>query len=185
MTTPTPYLAQKGHAASPEVEIIGQTMVAFMENLRADEVKKVMALHGLTAIDPNRWYPQQLFLDIYAAIEAEHGEFSEYLVAIGVKTIDTVPLPENVTNIEQAIGFLHTIYTTIHRNLPEGEGWTVERVGEHLYRIGANFPYPAAATYGYLFAFARRFAPKGLRFTVSSPIVEDGKPTRFDMRFHP
>jgi hypothetical protein len=178
------YIAQKGKAASAEVEVLGQTMVAFIENLRADEVKRLMALHGLNSIDPNTWYPQQLFLDIYQTIEDEHGEFSEYLVAIGVKTIDTVPLPEGVDNIAQAVGFLHGIYTAIHRNLPEGEGWTVDQVNEHFYRIGANFPYPPAATYGYLFAFARRFAPKGMRFTVSSPITEAGKPTRFDVRFH-
>lgn len=184
MTTTINYVAQKGLASSPEVLILGQSMLPLANNLRAEEVREVMLHHGLTQIDPEAWYPQQLLLDIYNSIEREYGEFSEYLVAIGIKIIDTMELPIEVNGFDESLAFLQAVYPYIHRNQPADEGWIIERVNARQYRVQANMPYPDASTYGCLFAFARRFAPKGARFTVSSPIVEAGKPTRFDISFH-
>lgn len=113
-----PYIAKKGQAASPEVEAIGAALGTMINNIRAEEVKMVLMNYELADIDLQRWYPQQLLLDIFRAVEGQYGEFSENLVAIGIQAIDAFAFPETVTDIESAVQFLQGVYQMTHRNHP-------------------------------------------------------------------
>ncbi|MCU0476738.1 MAG: hypothetical protein MUC99_11635 [Anaerolineae bacterium] len=177
------YVAQKGKAASPQVEAMGAALGPMISNIRAEEVRMVLKEYGVEDIDLQQWYPQQLLLDIFRAVEGQYGEFSENLVAIGIQAIDAFAFPDSVTDIEAVIQFLQGVYQMTHRNHPAEESWLCHKVGENAYDITANMPYPDASSYGYLYGLARRFAPKGMRASVSSPIQEEGKPTRFEVRF--
>lgn len=145
----------------PNVEVIGQVQLAFIDNLQRDEVLPILEKHQLTDIDPNQWYSAQGWLNVLNELD------SVDYVAIGLQTAQHVVLPpgaENLTYLEIMTKW-DEIYQLQHRGGDIG-GLKVEEVTPTHYRAEWNIIYPDDMAYGVAFGFARRFLPTGTAFTL-------------------
>jgi hypothetical protein len=174
-------LTQKAVASKDEAKVLGQVMQAFLDNLRADAVRPLMDEAGLEAIDPDEWYPQQTFVDIYKKLETMPGG-TENIVAIGVQTVDALDFPETVQDIPAALQALPHMYSAIHQNIGVDEGWQIDSADNDEIRVTFNSPYSDYAAYGYLYSIARRFRPQGRSFSVIPTLGKDGQPALFTIK---
>lgn len=174
-----PYVAAKYFASSSNAQVIGQVMQAFLDNIHIEQIEPILRRHGLSEIHPDKWYAQQHFASLYREL-AEENDVS--LVAIGVQTIETLNFPPEVNSIPSALQALQSLYQRIHRNIPTEEGWNITELEEGRIRVDFNSPYADEAAYGYLYAIAQRFCPKGHEFAVR-PIEDLGMqgPTQFEV----
>jgi hypothetical protein len=182
MSQNIPDLTQKDVAAQQEAKVVGQVMQAFIANIRAESIKPVLAKYGLTTIEPDQWYPQSLFADIYNELEKE-GQ-GQNIVAIGMKTLDTLEFPEGTDSIMTALQVLPAMYQQIHQGIAADEGWRIEQVSDQHIRVTFNSPYSDYAAYGYLYSIARRFRPQGSDFTVRPQTFATGAPAVFNIEWH-
>jgi hypothetical protein len=167
MTTKTHYIAQEYIASSPEAEIIGALMLALVQNLKADELVPMLKTYGLADIDPNKWYPQQLVLDFFKAVAANSVNVSENFVAMGMKSMDMLPIDPRVKTFEESITAFDSTNQQITRNIPADEVLMIaESTPDHVLLI-ANMPYPIDMVYGYVWVLARRYKPANRSFTVT------------------
>ena len=181
MSQNVPNLAVKDVKARADAQVIGQVMQAFIENIRSEDVKPVLEQHGLTEIKPDEWYPQSLFAEIYDELERD-GQ-GQNIVAIGMKTLDTLEFPEGTNDIMGALQVLPAMYQQIHQGIGDNEGWRIEKVNDKHIRVTFNSPYSDYAAYGYLYSIARRFRPEGSRFTVKPQTFATGEPAVFNIEW--
>src|ERR1700694_4264193 len=112
------YVAKRFVAGSPQAEIRGKTMVAYIDNIKADETTPLMYQFGIQHLDPTIWYPHQLWMDILKALwELPNG--SENCVAFGKKAVETAALPSNIATVSQALDVMNQIHHLNVRNIPD------------------------------------------------------------------
>lgn len=163
----TQYVAKPFIAGTPQAEINGQIMISFSDNLEANIIKPILEAHGVANIDPEKWYSQQLWLDILKDIQHKlAGEATSALVAMGRQVVKNAVWPESVKSIPDALNVLHFIHQSNLRNIPEEEGYSLEIRGEKDYIVYHNTPNPEDGIYGFLWGIAARFKGQGETFTV-------------------
>lgn len=167
------YIAKRLEASSPDAKVLGAAFVAFFQHVRSQETQAVMAKLGLEAVEPDKWYPQQLFLDFYRIAEADPDILSENFVAIGMKFAETIPFPDDITTVKEALYVLNDMNETIHQNTPPQERWLVEDKDDNTIIVKYNMPYHEDAAYGYLWAIAKRFGSRDFRVTPIHDQVDD------------
>jgi hypothetical protein len=176
-------------ASTPNAEIIGQAMLGFINNLRYDDLIPLLQQYGVDKIDPDRWYPQQIFLDIYRDMQNGKINSSENMVAIAVKIVETAVFPPGINSVETMIQAMSMIYKANIRNVPETEGYWGEIVGPGHAIVKDNSPYLPDSTYGFLWALVKRFRPEGSKFVVRilnpNAGVTDDEPVVFDVEWEP
>ena len=84
-----------------------------MFNLESDTTVGILESYGFTpeSIDVEKWYPNQMFLDIERKIYDSHGG-TNALTAIGKSAVDNYIAPDGVTTLEDALLALPSVYTT-------------------------------------------------------------------------
>lgn len=150
------YVAKPFVAGSPQAEVIGQTVIAFLENLQADEIAPILPKYGLDNIDPDKWYPHQAWFDVLREVN-EMPNASANLVAFGKKVVQTAVLPPEIDSIPKVLNLLHTIHHLNLRNVPEEEGYVVKEIGEKHYHVYQNTPNPDDGIYGFIWGLAARY----------------------------
>ncbi|NOK85843.1 MAG: hypothetical protein GFH27_549375n21 [Chloroflexi bacterium AL-W] len=161
------YVAQPFVAGTPEAEVIGQTMIAFSENLQADIIKPILDKHGLTEISADKWYPHQLWMDILKEMnDTMAGGASSAFVAFGREVVQKAAMPDAIQTIPDALNALHAIHHANLRNIPAEEGYSIEVVAEQHYIVYHNTPNPEDAIYGFLWGMAARFKKPHETFVV-------------------
>ncbi len=166
-------------ASSPTAEYPSTVVSSFFVNLRSDIIQPILEKHGLSAVNLEDWYPQQLILDILQDME-KRFTFEE-LVAVGMKVAEVVPLPPNINSIESFLAFTDPIYKAGTRHTPEWETVTVEKVAERHFRLMFNVPIPPFVNYGFMFGTLRR-----LRGHNQQPIIQltdEGTPYFMDVKW--
>ncbi len=178
--TPT-YVAQKYVAHNPEAQVMGNTVLAFTQNMLANDIQDILEKYNITDIDPNAWYSQQVFLDAYRDIVSNMQNATERLVAIGKATMAAVEFPQDVQTPQDAIKILHQTYQMLHRNVPESEGWDViEHTPDYL-EVLFNAPYANDAAFGYLYTIANRLKPAGYSAQVRPKAVAENDIPRYEI----
>lgn len=150
----------------PEAETIGQVLSAFSENIQGNDVEPIMAKHQMVGLDPMGWYPVQRLLNALNEL-AENPNTTPNLVAIGMKIGEMVPMPPGMENpkLEEVLAIWNDLYQGLHRNAELGHISIVKVSDKHYKTIHTN-PYPDDMSYGILYAYGRRFLPKGTPFKV-------------------
>jgi len=140
----------KYKAFDPKSEVIGQSMLGFIQCIRHEEIAPFLTVHGLDDIKPDRWYPLQKWLDVLSSLAADRpGQAMFDFVAAGMKVAELMMLGE--------------IYQGAHRG-DVGET-TLEVVSVNHIKVINRVPYPDDFMYGANYGAARRFI-KDKRFTV-------------------
>lgn len=161
------YVAQPYVAGTPQAEVTGQAMIAFAQNLQADVIRHILEKHGMTHIDPETWYPHQVWLDILKDMDTTMGgDASSAFVAFGKQVVRTAVIPPEIRTIPDMLNALHAIHHANLRNIPPEEGYTVEARGERHYIVYHNTPNPEDAIFGFLWGLAARFKGPDEMFSV-------------------
>ena len=161
------YVAKPFVAGTPQAEVIGQTMQAFVDNIAAPVIEPILKEHGLDEIEPDKWYPHQIWMDILKNIgESLGGEASSAYVAFGKQVVKNAIMPPEIKTIPDALNALHAIHHANLRNIPAKEGYSIEVVTEKHYIVYHNTPNPDDAIYGFLWGMAARFKQPDEMFLV-------------------
>lgn len=156
---------KKYKASTPDAEVIGAALMAYNDAVERDQFIDVLKTYGLTEIDPTKWYPQQLTLDVQKAIKDMPGG-STALVSIGMKIIDNAIFPP-MESLEQALGAFASSYPlNFHKQAPD-DMISATLLDEKHIQVKNSSPHSDEMIYGYVYSMVRRFAPKG-----SAPVVK-------------
>jgi hypothetical protein len=159
---------------SPGVQVLGQTMLAFIECINRDNImpylsrQGLLGRHGLEPIRAEKWYPLQSWLYILSDLSEESGHSAMFdFVSIGMKMLETglFPAEFHTLSIEEVFQRWNDFYLMNHRGGDVGE-FITEVIDKGHIRITARVPYPDDIFYGLFFAIARKFLPQGTRFVV-------------------
>jgi len=148
-------------AYEPTVEIVGRAILATTggpDDLTLDALQR----RGVSAVDPDGWYPQQVWLDVLK--ELDQGGMLN-MVMVGMKIPDSLTLPAQVGSVEGALASLDEVHHAHHRGGEIGH-YRCEHVAEHHVRMVCDSPYPSDLDYGIVFATTRRYVGRGRAFTV-------------------
>ena len=177
------YAAKPYVAGTPQAEVIGQTVMAFIDNLQADEIAPLLPQHGFAEIAPDRWYPHQNWMDVLKEL-AEMPNSSVNFVAFGRSVVEKAVMPPEIDSIPKALNLLHMIHHMNLRNIPEDEGYKIKVLGEKHYQVYHNTPNPDDGIYGFIWGMCARFKQPGEAFTVrriENPNPDEEPGTVFDV----
>lgn len=145
----------------PEIEVIGSNLLSITDNLKKDEIKPFLGKHGFSDVQVDQWYPAINWMNLMNDL-AEHTNFRENLVAIGMKLAEKVVLPPEMANatLPDILNSWDNIYHHQHRGGEIGHH-LVQKVSDTEYRCVFTDIYPDDFKFGLAHGFARRFLPKG------------------------
>ncbi|MEL7434911.1 MAG: hypothetical protein AAFN11_13280, partial [Chloroflexota bacterium] len=165
-----------------------QTMQGFIDNIRTELIRPVLKKHDIEEIDPEKWYPHQLWMDILKDIKDSLGsEAQSAFIAFGRAVVEKAVMPPEMKTIPDVLNALHAIHHMNLQNVPEDEGYKVEKIADKHYRVYENTPNPVDAMYGFIWGICARYYQRGERFTVE--VIDNPKPddfvgTCFDVRWY-
>lgn len=163
----------KKYVSTPDVLLHGTgfTSIFTANEFReyTGEYEAVLNEYGVEKIEPEGWYPRQIYLDIFKRLSTKPNA-STNMVSAGVRIIETIQLPPElqVNSMLEALELLNTVYQLDQRNVPADDiGYKITQEGPKHLRVIDYSPYPHDVNYGYIYGLVKRFSPKGIR-----PIIE-------------
>lgn len=159
------YAAQPFVAGTPQAEVIGQTVLAFSENLEADIIAPLLPKYGLDNIDASAWYPHQSWMNVLRDLSTLEGSSTAF-VAFGKQVVQTAVMPPEIDSIPKVLEMLHAIHHLNLRNIPEDEGYVIRKISERHYLVFHNTPNPEDAIFGFLWGLAARYKQPNEQFVV-------------------
>ena len=151
----------------PKVEVHGQPMQTFLECITKSSVKRVLDKLEIKEIDPEKWYPQQLWMDIFNELAAKKLKLSTF-VDLGMRVIELTRYPEEVKNIpfvDFMVGGANQTHSHNHRGGDAGD-YDVSLVADNHIVVKARVPYPDDFVYGCFYQLTKQFKPEGSTFSV-------------------
>ena len=170
-------MAGKYQSFDPAAEVDGYSMLSLIQCLRKEEIHPFLVRHGLTNIEPEKWYPVQKWLDVLSDLaEVRPGQAMFDFVAVGMKIMETAQFPPELAAMPfaQVVMGLAENHPTHHRNGYTGK-LTCELVGYNHAKITVRAPYPDDMWYGIMYGAAKRYLPHGTSFTV---FYDEAEPRR-------
>lgn len=151
---------------SPETEVIGVSMISFVDNIQADVMAPMLVKHDLVNIEPDRWYPVRSFLEIMDELSTQ-PEFTNNMIAVGLKVAQYAITPPEMQGVglAQMLEGWDTHFHANHRNGDVGHIIT-EKVNDKAYRVTHQNIYPDDFNYGLAYGFAKTCLPHGTNFVV-------------------
>lgn len=151
----------------PKAEVLGATMSAIFNNYRRDEVLDSLKKHGAHELDADKWYPVDLFIDIFKEWLAVPGASSN-VISVGMALVYHIDLPdelENASPIEKLMK-LGELHVNQHRHGNVGT-YQVERLSDKHLVYTENMVWPDDLIYGYLYGACMRYLGQDKSFTLS------------------
>lgn len=165
-------------AFDPHVEVDGAAVLAIVDGVGAwsDSARRILAENGIADPQPGQWYPQQSWLNAFAAI-ARIGDRT--LAAIGRHIPDSAQWPPEIESIQDALASIDVAYHMNHRKdgqplfdpvsgiMGSGIGhYKLVSSTERSAEMVCSTPYPCPVDTGIVTAVAQSFAPVGAKVTV-------------------
>jgi len=147
-------------ALSPNVEVIGQTVLAVVDGMGAfrNLALEILKRHGVDNPKPDGWYRQQPWLDAFKEIYERVGKTT--LNLIGQKIPENAQFPPQIDSIDKALASIDIAYHMNHRGGEIGHyGFT--KLGPNRAKLVCANPYPCDFDLGLIQSMARRFQPAG------------------------
>ena len=124
------------------IEVNGQTINTITDGLKSIRflIEKYFEQAGLPipgAIEENKWYSQQSWLDVFKTISEKIGPNAMF--KIGKKIPENAEFPPEIDSIEKALESIDIAYHMNHRN----------KNGEILFDQKSNTMYEGIGHYGY------------------------------------
>lgn len=148
----------------PQAEVAGRAMLSIIDGI-GEQAQPFLAKQGLSTIDPEAWYSQQLFLDIFKDIAQAPRTTVFDMVSIGMKIPERSIFPPHVTSTETALLSLDAAYQKNNRGGNIGH-YAVTRISDTQIDVIAENPFPCDMVYGVIYGLIQRFPPPGINYTV-------------------
>ncbi len=150
----------------PSTEISGNAIKTYSKAIEKTYVDTVLDSYGIDTIDPEAWYPLQIWLDVLNEIHLNLSSMS-YFVTIGMSIAEALPFPEHFNDLPllDVLQLAPQGYTIDHRGDDIGSIDT-EQIDERSLRFIVRTPYPDDFFYGVCYGLAQRFAGPDQMFTV-------------------
>lgn len=161
-------------AVSQNAEVMGKNIRSYVAGMGAFEMigRSILGQHGLDEDPaPDKWYNHQMFLDAIKEISSRTGMHTMHI--IGMRIAENAALPQEINELEKAIGYVGSAYRQVHRNDTVSDK-VVTKLDDHKYQIVVNTPYPCEFDTGYLRGMCKRF----LRETAIQVAHDESKPCR-------
>jgi hypothetical protein len=161
-------------ALADGVEVSGQHILSMVNCLGNHREKAVLILeeHGITGLEPRKWYSQQTWLDCFKLIVAPFHRNT--LTLLGRKITENAIFPPEINVIGLALQSIDWAYHLHHRldgvvmmdyvsgKMHEGIGhYYFEETAPNKAVIICNDPYPCDYDRGIIDSIAFRFRPNG------------------------
>lgn len=150
-------------AFDPDVEVHGRTILAVVDGGLArfseayrDRARDTLAAHGIADPEPDEWYPQQAWLDTFAAI-ADDLE-PHLLDRLGEQIPQVADWPGGIDGVPDGLRSIDEAYRRNHRGGEIGS-YRFEQTGEETGEVTCRNPYPCPFDRGIVRAVARQYAP--------------------------
>jgi len=147
-------------ADSPDVEVIGDSILALVDGMGAFRSAALQILRQLGIEDPQpgEWYNQQAFLSAFREIAEKIGPNT--LKVIGRTIPEKAIRPPTINSIESALSALDVAFHMNHRGGEIGN-YTVNKNGARSATIRCDNGYPCAFDLGLITGFATKFKKPG------------------------
>jgi len=155
----------------PGGEAKGGSLTATFASIRREIVEPVLrkrlAEYGFEQLEPDEWYPYQLWLDVMNDLVEQEGFASPTFVSIGLKIIETADFPPGLDELpfQEILARWDDAYLMNNRG-PGIGAHRCEVVDGHHVKVIKTTPLPDDFEYGVAYGFARRFLPAGTHFTI-------------------
>lgn len=142
------------------VDVSGRAVLSVIDGMGIFETKarEILARHGIVDPQPDKWYPQQAWLDAFRTIAESLGP--KTLFEIGKKIPENAAWPEGVDDIKSALRSIDKAYQMNHR-FGEIGSYNYYDLDENQVRMICNNPYPCKFDHGIITAVADKFKPAG------------------------
>ena len=162
-------------AASPNVEVNGETVFAIIDGMGAFKSKAIGILseNGIVDPKPGMWFKQQDWLNAFKTISEKVGAFT--LNTIGQKIPENAQFPPQIAEIHGALSSINQAYHMNHRNGIIGD-YNYTKTDEKSGKMVCTNPYPDDFDKGIITTIGRKFLPSGsFSFKVT---IDESQPTR-------
>jgi len=141
-------------AMSPASQVKGNAIRAIINGIMHKEVAlDILAKHGITDIDSEKWYTEQSWLDAFAEIGEALGDAALY--AIGRSVPPVITLPDDIQDGIDALNRLNDVYQAHHRG--ESGRYEVTITGDSSARIASKNPRPCPYDMGFVTAYVEKY----------------------------
>ncbi|MCU0497210.1 MAG: hypothetical protein MUF87_07665 [Anaerolineae bacterium] len=179
-----PYVAQMFVSPSPDALQLGAPMQALLSNIRTEELRPILAKHGLTEIKADHWYPMQIFLDVFRDIVDRQSGVTLDLIAIGIRGVETsAPFPPEIDTLEKGLAMMDYVSRHVNvKNVPPEFGYPVTKIEEGHLHLTNNTPIPDDSIYGYIWGITNRLKKADdVFFIIALPKTSPEQPTTFEI----
>ncbi len=151
---------------SPDVKVLGEVVVAFLQCVSYKSIAPylmrhgLLGRHGLQTVDPKQWYHLQDWLNVLHDLLQDHPDAPGHLISIGVAMFDTINLQPSFTelSLEEALIEWATLYAATHRGSNIGEIYT-EVLDNGQINVITRVPYPDEIFFGLFYALISNHCP--------------------------
>jgi hypothetical protein len=147
-------------ALSPNVEVLGQTVLSVVDGMGAFRslALEILRRHGVDNPKPESWYRQQPWLDSFKEIYERVGKST--LNLIGRKIPENAKFPAEIDTIDKALASIDVAYHMNHRGGEIGH-YEFSKLAPSRAKLVCANPYPCEFDSGLILSVARRFPPAG------------------------
>ncbi|MEO0562097.1 MAG: hypothetical protein AAF125_08285, partial [Chloroflexota bacterium] len=141
------------YESGPDAEILGSVLLSITEAGEfvefSDLFAQVIAAYGVETIEPDGWYPRQMYFDLFIRIlEETSGTTMNSLISIGLAVSHAVALPDDIddSNLVEVLEVLNSAYRGMQQHLTaEDIGYEIEQISLTHIRVTDHTPYPHEA----------------------------------------
>lgn len=149
----------------PDAEVLGGAINGFIDALNRDAIMVHLEKLDMTDIQPDKWYPKQMYVDLWNSILAGESAMQS-LVSIGMTIADTAWPPEaDQLSFDEQIEAWNDAFDAVNRGADRGYVHA-EKTGDKRYVVRCRTPDPDDLHYGIAYGFCRRFLPEDADFQV-------------------
>ena len=147
-------------AFSSRVEVLGEVVLSLVNVMGAFKSisRDALRKNGIVDPQPDKWYPQQAWLDSFKVIADKVGPNTLYQV--GRQVPQQYNFPPGINSIESAMSDLDEAYRMSHRGGEVGH-YRFRILGLNVGQMTCDNPYPCDFDRGIISALAERFEPPG------------------------
>ena len=151
----------------PDHEYLGQVLIDFEAVVGDGYIHPIFEKHGLAKIDPEGWYPAQIFMDVLNDLENNDASPMMNFVSIGMKQVEMAVMPPEFASLSliEILSSMDAAYHLNNRGTDIGE-IQCEVVEDNHVKMHFRVPQPDDVWYGVCYGYMRRLAPEGTTFSV-------------------
>ncbi|MBP9890820.1 MAG: hypothetical protein KBG84_02855 [Planctomycetes bacterium] len=143
-------------ASSSAVEVDGRTVRSVISGMMLRSVGlELLRREGLDPVKPERWYPMQSWLNVFRTISERLG--ADTLYSVGYRIPQAAEFPAHMMkDVATALQSIDIAYHNAHRNGEIG-CYEYSQLGEGVYQVRCNNPYPCDFDLGIIDSLVDRF----------------------------